>query len=149
MFLSWHRHHHINLRILRQRKLHPGLNPQLQLHLGIRLPPLHPRHLFRHPQRQSLHPVLLLHRLFKEGLCPLCLNGPLHQHYGPQLPPRKSLLPLLRVSPQRRLLAQNQPPFQPFPPLRRLALLRRQVRLVRVQALSSISTTRISMKSSA
>jgi hypothetical protein len=148
MFLSWHRGHPLSLRILRQPKLPPGLNLPLQLHLCLRFPPLHPKHLFLHPQRQSLRPVVLLHRLLKEDVRLLCLNGPLRPHHHPQRYPRNPLPPLLRLSPPYPLRAQNQPRSYPFLPPRRLGLLRRQVRLhlVRAQASSSISIMRISMK---
>jgi len=133
--LSHHRHRRppllLNLRILRGPKLPPGLNLQLNLLLFLRLP---------------LHTVLLIHQCFKEGACLLWLNGPICQHPSLHLQLRNSLPPLLRVSPRCRLRAQDQFQLYPVLSLRQFALLRRQVRLVRVQALSSISTTRISMK---
>ena len=151
MFLSWHRDHRLSLRILGQHRLRLclnhqqpnsplGPNLQLQLYLCLRLPPLHPKRLVLHPQRQSLRPVLPLRRLFKEDVRLLCLNGLLRPHQHLQRYPRKPLPPPVRLNPPCRLRARNR--------RRERAFLRQQLQLpfVRVRALSSISIMQISMK---
>ena len=130
----------------RLRRCHNRQQPNLLLRLSLylrpqlHLPLRHPKHLFLHPQRQPLRPVLLVHRVIKEDGCLLRLKRPVRKCHNPQPRPRKSLQPLVRLSLPCQLRARNQP--------RELPLLRRQGRLpfARVQALSSISIMQISMK---
>ena len=146
MLLSWRRDRPLSLRILRRPKPPPGLNLPLQLHLCPCFPPVHPKHLVLHPQRQFLHPVVPLHRLLREDVHLLCLNSLVWQHRHPQPRPRHSLLPPPRFGPPYQLRARNQRRPYPFLAPRQLAPLRRQVRLGRAQASSSISITQISMR---